>query len=115
MEFGTDSTGQRTSRASTREVIGGTSQVKERLKAERWYEPHREHFYQRLIRSGRSHPFVTGLEMALQGVVLGLMVLYLHASLSMRAGLIALVVLIWLAFFAFCEHAFRRKTEMLKC
>jgi hypothetical protein len=57
--------------------------------------------------------------MALQGVVLGLMVLYLHASVSMRVGLAALVVLIWLAFFGFCEHSFRRsnfggKAEILK-
>ena len=85
------------------------------LRGERWYEPHREHFYQRLIRSGRSHPFVTGLEMALQGVVLGLMVLYLHASLPMRAGLIALVMLIWLAFFGYCERSFRRSNASKSC
>ena len=78
------------------------------LRGERWYDAHREHFYQRLIRSGRSHPLVTGLEMALQGVVLGLMVLYLHASNPVRAGLVALVILMWLAFFAFCERSFRR-------
>jgi hypothetical protein len=46
--------------------------------------------------------------MALQGMVLGLMVLYLHASLPMRVGLVALVILVWLAFFGFCEHSFRR-------
>ena len=78
------------------------------LRGERWYEAHREHFYQRLIRSGKSHVFVTGWEMALQGMVLGLMVLYLHASLPMRAGLAALVILIWLAFFGYCERSFRR-------
>jgi UDP-N-acetylmuramyl pentapeptide phosphotransferase/UDP-N-acetylglucosamine-1-phosphate transferase len=78
------------------------------LRGERWYQAHREHFYQRLIRSGKSHPFVTGVEMALQGVVLGLMVLYLHASVPARVGLIALVILVWLAFFAYCERLFRR-------
>jgi len=78
------------------------------LRGERWYEAHREHFYQRLIRAGKSHPFVTGVEMALQGVVLGLMVLYLYASAPVRAGLIALVILMWLAFFAYCERLFRR-------
>ena len=91
----------------------GITLVRRIFRGERLYDAHREHFYQRLIRSGRSHPFVTGLEMALQGVVLGLMVLYLHASLPMRAGLIALVMLIWLAFFGYCERSFRRKTEML--
>jgi UDP-N-acetylmuramyl pentapeptide phosphotransferase/UDP-N-acetylglucosamine-1-phosphate transferase len=79
------------------------------LRGERWYEAHREHFYQRLIRAGKSHPFVTGLEMALQGVVLGLMVLYLHASVPARVGLIAVVILVWLAFFAYCERLFRRR------
>jgi UDP-N-acetylmuramyl pentapeptide phosphotransferase/UDP-N-acetylglucosamine-1-phosphate transferase len=87
------------------------------LRGERWHEAHREHFYQRLIRSGKSHPFVTGLEMALEGVVLGLMVLYLHASVLARVGLIALVILVWLAFFAYCERLFRRSDfeQKLKC
>jgi UDP-N-acetylmuramyl pentapeptide phosphotransferase/UDP-N-acetylglucosamine-1-phosphate transferase len=78
------------------------------LRGERWYEAHREHFYQRLIRSGKSHVFVTGWELALQVLVLGLMVLYLYASAPVRAGLIALVILMWLAFFAYCERLFRR-------
>jgi UDP-N-acetylmuramyl pentapeptide phosphotransferase/UDP-N-acetylglucosamine-1-phosphate transferase len=88
----------------------GLTLVRRILRGERWYEAHREHFYQRLIRSGKSHPFVTGLEMALQGAVLGLMVLYLHASVPVRVGLIALVILMWLAFFAYCERLFRRSS-----
>ena len=92
----------------------GITLVRRILRGERWYDAHREHFYQRLIRSGKSHPFVTGLEMALQAVVLGLMVLYLHASAPMRVGLIALVILVWLAFFAFCEHSFRRSNFQQK-
>jgi UDP-N-acetylmuramyl pentapeptide phosphotransferase/UDP-N-acetylglucosamine-1-phosphate transferase len=78
------------------------------LRGERWHEAHREHFYQRLIRSGKTHAFVTGLEMALQAVVLGLMVLYLFAGTPIRVGLATLVVLLWLAFFAYCERSFRR-------
>ena len=95
----------------------GITLVRRILRGERWYDAHREHFYQRLIRSGKSHPFVTGLEMALQGVVLRLMVLYLHASVPVRTGLVVLVILIWLAFFAFCEHSFRRSNlqQKLKC
>jgi UDP-N-acetylmuramyl pentapeptide phosphotransferase/UDP-N-acetylglucosamine-1-phosphate transferase len=87
------------------------------LRGERWYQAHREHFYQRLIRSGKSHAFVTGWEMASQGVVLGLMVLYLHASVPVRVGLIALVIMVWLAFFAYCERLFRRSNfeQKLKC
>ena len=86
----------------------GITLVRRILRGERWHEAHREHFYQRLIRSNKSHTYVTLLEMGLQLVVLGLMVLYLHASVSMRLGLVALVILIWLTFFAFCEHSFRR-------
>ena len=86
----------------------GITLLRRIFRGERWYDAHREHFYQRLIRSGKSHPFVTGLEMILQIVVLGLMVLYLHASLPVRVGLAALVVLIWLAFFGYCECSFRR-------
>jgi Fuc2NAc and GlcNAc transferase len=95
----------------------GITLVRRILRGERWYDAHREHFYQRLIRSGKSHPFVTGLEMALQLVVLGLTVLYLHASNPGRAGLAALVVLIWLAFFGYCEDSFRRSNfqQKLKC
>lgn len=52
--------------------------------------------------------------MALQALVLGLMVLYLHASAPMRVGLAALVILIWLAFFAFCERSFRRSNFQQK-
>ena len=90
----------------------GITLVRRILRGERWQDAHREHFYQRLIRSGRSHSFVTGLELALQGVVLGLMVVYLHAGLTVRACLVALVLLIWLAFFAFCERSFCRSIQI---
>jgi Fuc2NAc and GlcNAc transferase len=86
----------------------GITLLRRMLRGERWYDAHREHFYQRLIRSGKSHPFVTGLEMALQAVVLGLTVLYLHASNPVRMGLVVLVILIWLVFFGYCERSFRR-------
>jgi UDP-N-acetylmuramyl pentapeptide phosphotransferase/UDP-N-acetylglucosamine-1-phosphate transferase len=81
------------------------------VRKEKWYSSHREHFYQRLIRSGKSHAFVTGWEMALQVVVLGLMVFYLHASVPVRVGLIGLVILIWLIFFAYAEREFKLKAE----
>jgi UDP-N-acetylmuramyl pentapeptide phosphotransferase/UDP-N-acetylglucosamine-1-phosphate transferase len=82
--------------------------VRRIFRGECWHDAHREHFYQRLIRSGKTHAFVTGLEMALQAVVLGLMVLYLFAGTPIRVGLATLVVLLWLAFFAYCERSFRR-------
>jgi UDP-N-acetylmuramyl pentapeptide phosphotransferase/UDP-N-acetylglucosamine-1-phosphate transferase len=90
----------------------GITLLRRILRGERWYEPHREHFYQRLVRSGKSHPFVTGLEMTLQCAVLGFMVLYLHSSRPLRVGLIAFVILGWMAFFAYCEHLFRRSNNV---
>ncbi|MGV3771821.1 MAG: MraY family glycosyltransferase [Verrucomicrobiales bacterium] len=41
-------------------------------RGEKWYQPHREHFYQRLVRSGKSHSFVTLTEMFLQVGIIGL-------------------------------------------
>jgi UDP-N-acetylmuramyl pentapeptide phosphotransferase/UDP-N-acetylglucosamine-1-phosphate transferase len=40
-------------------------------RGEKWYLPHREHFYQRLIRSGFSHSFVTFSEGCLQLATMG--------------------------------------------
>ena len=77
------------------------------LRGERWYEAHREHFYQRLIRSGKSHAFVTLWEMGLQLIVLGLMVVYVFNGVPMRVALVATVLMIWLAFFAYCDRCFQ--------
>jgi UDP-N-acetylmuramyl pentapeptide phosphotransferase/UDP-N-acetylglucosamine-1-phosphate transferase len=81
------------------------------LRRERWYSPHREHFYQRLVRAGRSHPFVTLREMALQMVVVSLMALYVHVGAATRLGLIAVAVASWLAFFYHCELQFQKSCE----
>jgi UDP-N-acetylmuramyl pentapeptide phosphotransferase/UDP-N-acetylglucosamine-1-phosphate transferase len=78
------------------------------LRRDRWYTAHKEHFYQRLVRAGKSHTFVTLWEMALQVVVLILMVAYIYVSPGARIGLIMAVIAIWLAFFWYCESQFRR-------
>ena len=77
-------------------------------RSERWYAPHREHFYQRLIRSGKSHPFVTGWEIGLQILVLLLLTMYPSAGFYGRVALAALVCFLWAAFFIYCEVLFRR-------
>ena len=92
----------------------GITLVRRVLRGEKWYDAHREHFYQRLIRSGKSHVFVTGCEMGLQLLVLGLMVAYLKSNPPVRVGLIGLVLLIWLVFFAYCEREFKNKAEIGK-
>ena len=77
-------------------------------RGERWYAPHREHFYQRLIRSGKSHQFVTGAEMALQLVVVLGMAAYVKADVAERLALTGAVLLLWAAFFTYAEIVFFR-------
>ena len=75
---------------------------------ERWYESHREHFYQRLNRAGKSHGFVTGCELVLQVVTVALLLWYLHASLPLRLAILGSVLGLWAGFLAYCEARFRR-------
>ena len=77
-------------------------------RGERWHEAHREHFYQRLIRSGKSHAFVTGAEMGLQLLTFGLLAGYVRAESGLRPWLAAGVVGLWLGFFGWAEAEFRR-------
>lgn len=85
----------------------GITLVRRVFKGEKWYAPHREHFYQRAVRAGKSHAFVTGWEFGLQLLTIALMVFYVKGEEIIRVGLAAVVVIIWLVFFAFCEMRFR--------
>jgi len=78
------------------------------MRRDRWYESHREHFYQRLTRAGKTHSFVTGWEFALQMVALALMLSYLYSSALIRISLIAVVLAMWTGFLLYCEVQFRR-------
>jgi UDP-N-acetylmuramyl pentapeptide phosphotransferase/UDP-N-acetylglucosamine-1-phosphate transferase len=78
------------------------------LRGDRIYEAHREHFYQRLVRSGKSHFYTTALEMALQAVTLALCLLYLRANGNLlRGGVVAAILLVWVGFFTYAEWTFR--------
>lgn len=76
-------------------------------RGEKWYLAHREHFYQRLMRSGKSHVFVTSCEMGMQLFVLGAMITYIYATLQLRIALVTVVVLAWAFFFVYSEIRFR--------
>ncbi len=89
----------------------GITLVRRVAAGDRWYAAHREHFYQRLVRAGRSHPFVTGLEGVLQVAVVGLMLAYCSATPSARFLLAAGTLMIWVVFFLFAESVFRRHTR----
>jgi len=82
--------------------------VRRVLRGEKWHAPHREHFYQRLNRAGKSHSFVTGLTMGLQFVVLCLALFYLRSSTIPRVLIVAGVCALWTAFFIYSELKFSR-------
>jgi UDP-N-acetylmuramyl pentapeptide phosphotransferase/UDP-N-acetylglucosamine-1-phosphate transferase len=85
----------------------GITLVRRVLRGESWHSAHREHFYQRLVRSGKSHTFTTGWEAVLQLGVAGLMIAYSGYGTSGRLALIVVVVAVWALFFIYCEWRFR--------
>ncbi len=89
----------------------GITLIRRAMAGEQLLEPHREHFYQRLVRSGKSHTFVTGVEMGIQVLVVTGMICYIFAPKSIRILLIAMVMAGWSTFFFYCEVSFRRGAE----
>ena len=79
---------------------------------EEWWRPHREHFYQRLIRSGASHSFVTTLEFFGQVVTVLLIWAYVTGDPTIKMVSGTAIVLLWLGFFTYCELKFRKRTAV---
>lgn len=75
-------------------------------RGEVWFRPHREHFYQRLLRSGRSHAEVTLWEVGLQTGTLALLISYLYVGPLVRGVIVLAVLGLWGAFFYVCERVF---------
>ncbi len=75
---------------------------------EQWIDSHREHFYQRLVRSGKTHLFVTGWEATLQALVLGIIVYAIRMNWLQRCAVAAVVCMLWMGFFAYAECQFKR-------
>jgi UDP-N-acetylmuramyl pentapeptide phosphotransferase/UDP-N-acetylglucosamine-1-phosphate transferase len=78
------------------------------LRGEKVYEAHKEHFYQRLVRSGKSHAFATGAEMILQCFTLALALGCVGRNLPVQFALVLAGLLLWSAFFFYAETRFRR-------
>lgn len=79
--------------------------------SEKWYHAHRDHFYQRLQRSGKSHTFVTLTEIILQCLVFGLMVVYIYGNSVHRVVIGVSVIIIWLCYFYYCEVSYRNANK----
>jgi UDP-N-acetylmuramyl pentapeptide phosphotransferase/UDP-N-acetylglucosamine-1-phosphate transferase len=84
--------------------------VRRALRRERLSEAHREHFYQRLVRSGLTHPTVTGIYTALSVACAGLAVFAVGTSMSARTAAFSGACVAWLVLFAFAERRFRKAT-----
>jgi hypothetical protein len=85
----------------------GITLVRRVLRGERFNRPHREHFYQRLVRAGKSHAFVTMVELFLQAQVVVLLVVFMQSDMSKKWYIALTVVAYWLAFFCYAEACFR--------
>jgi UDP-N-acetylmuramyl pentapeptide phosphotransferase/UDP-N-acetylglucosamine-1-phosphate transferase len=72
--------------------------VRRMIRGERWYQAHREHFYQRLIRSGKSHYLSPVSKWCCRSSSV-LMLCYQPATHLVRLVLALAVVVIWFAFF----------------
>jgi UDP-N-acetylmuramyl pentapeptide phosphotransferase/UDP-N-acetylglucosamine-1-phosphate transferase len=89
--------------------IEGTVAIIRRMwRREKWWQPHREHFYQRLVRSGWSHMRTTGTIWVLQCLVTILAWGQLRFGWSICLLWLA-TVLVWGAFFFYAESLFRRR------
>ena len=76
-----------------------------------WWRPHREHFYQRLVRSGASHAQVTSIESILQGVAALFLWLYLVMDGPLRWLFPVCVLILWGGFFWYCEQQWLRMVK----
>lgn len=79
------------------------------LKGERWLEPHREHFYERLALASGSHTVVTSSEMGVQLICVGLLAASVLKPSTSGRFLEAAVVFVWLTYFAAVEIYCRRR------
>lgn len=81
------------------------------LRGGQWYGPHREHFYQRLTRAGKSHAFVSLVYALAQCLTMGVATLYVvNPSNQLRLAAIGLVLALWSVLFLFCEAKFKAVT-----
>jgi len=86
----------------------GITLVRRIARGDRWLEPHREHFYQRLVRSGWSHTAVTTWESVLLFSTAVVSVCVAKAGIPYQIWALVAAILLWLAFFIFADLRFKK-------
>ena len=89
---------------------GSLTVIRRRCRGEKLSHAHREHFYQRLVRSGWSHARTTGWVWVLQVVVIALACWQIRVGWRVEFLWLA-VLLVWAGFFAYAETVFRRSQD----
>lgn len=82
--------------------------VRRARRGERLRDAHREHFYQRLVRSGLGHPIVTGLYAVLTAAASATAIALEGRPEGEGILALTLFVALWLGLFAYAERRFRR-------
>jgi UDP-N-acetylmuramyl pentapeptide phosphotransferase/UDP-N-acetylglucosamine-1-phosphate transferase len=85
----------------------GVTLVRRWARGDRLHEAHREHFYQRLVRAGWSHPAATGSFLLVSAGVSGAAIV-LHSRNASPLWSAAVAIVAWGMFFALAETEFRR-------
>lgn len=82
------------------------------LKGDVIWSPHREHFYQRLIRSGKSHTFVTAITSSLTLLTCLLSFLIVDKGIALQLLMTIIILVIWISFFCYCERQFKKHVHL---
>ena len=86
--------------------------VRRIARGDRWLDSHREHFYQRLVRSGFSHTAVTSCEGVLLSIASIISILVARSSTTVQLVTFTYVILMWGSFFAIAEYRFRETKQI---
>ena len=87
--------------------------VRRLARADVWYKPHREHFYQRLVRSGRTHEMVTGLQLFIEISILAMLFSLTTMCRELLSIAMPIACLTWLIYYTYCEREFNMRSNQL--
>ena len=89
----------------------GVTMLRRALRGAKLYEAHREHFYQRLVRAGRTHVTVTGMQIGMSVVVLTMLMVVTASRRELLPLAAATTTIGWIAYFVYCEREFTRHNK----